>query len=98
MRCSPASAIRWMRGTPMWRDDPRDLDPRSSDRGRGSGTGDGLDRDRDPREVFTRDLDLPRGHDRERIRVRNDVVELRASEVRTLATVGAFRVVPANDL
>jgi hypothetical protein len=82
----------------MWRDDPRDLGPRSGDRTRGSGSGDGRDRDRNPREVFTRDLAMPRGHARERIRVRHEVVELRASEVRTLATVGAFRVVPANDL
>lgn len=82
----------------MWRDDPRDLEPRSTTRSRGSGSGDGRERDRDPREVFTRDLQMPREQDRERIRVRNEVVELRASEVRTLATVGAFRVVPAHDL
>lgn len=82
----------------MWRDDPRDVEPRSTDRGRGSAGSDSRDRGRDPREVFTRDLDLPRGQDRHRIQVRHDVVELRASEVRTLATVGAFRVVPASDV
>lgn len=82
----------------MWRDGPRDVEPRSGDRGRGSGGSGGRDRTQDPREVFTRDLHMPRGQERERIRVRSEVVELRASEVRTLATVGAFLVVPASDL
>jgi DNA-binding MarR family transcriptional regulator len=48
--------------------------------------------------VCARDLDLPRGPTRERVRVRAHTFELRGSEVRTLATVGAFRVVPASDL
>lgn len=54
----------------------------------------------DPRDVFTRDLDLPHGLERERVHVpehRRDY-RLRGSEVRALATIGAFRVVPANDL
>jgi DNA-binding MarR family transcriptional regulator len=54
----------------------------------------------DPRDVFTRDLDLPRGLERERVHVpehRRDY-RLRGSEVRALATIGAFRVVPADDL
>ena len=52
----------------------------------------------DPRDVFTRDLELPRGPERERVWARDSDVRLRGSEVRTLATVGAFRVVPAGDL
>lgn len=52
----------------------------------------------DPRDVFTKDLDLPRGPERQRVRVRDHEVRLRGSESRTLATVGAFRVVPAGDL
>ena len=74
------------------------LDPRSLD-----------DRDRapedpresastDPRDVFTRDLDLPRGLERERVHVRDREYHLRGSEVRMLATIGAFRVAPADDL
>jgi hypothetical protein len=58
-----------------------------------------LERDaRDPREVFTRDLDLPRGPDRERVWFREHSVLLRGSESQALATTGAFRVVHADDL
>src|SRR5688572_26213905 len=63
------------------------------------------DRDREPhdrafdsREPFTRDLDLPRGLEREVVRDRNREYGLRGSESRTLATVGAFRVVSSRDL
>src|SRR5438093_7913885 len=75
-----------------------ELDPRSDD---------SRDRDRsdprhaesvDPRDVFTRNLDLPRGLVRERVHGRDQDYDLRGSEVRTLATVGAFRVVPIDDL
>src|SRR5438046_9055630 len=52
----------------------------------------------DPREVFTRDLDLPRGDTRERVFVDERSYALRGSEARTLATVGAFRVVPEAHL
>ena len=54
----------------------------------------------DPRDVFTRDLDLPRGLDRERVHVHahGEDYHLRGSEVRALATIGAFRVVAADDL
>ena len=50
------------------------------------------------REPFTRELDLPRGPSRERVRVHEHEYNLRGSEVRTLATVGTFRVVPTADL
>jgi hypothetical protein len=54
----------------------------------------------DPRDVFTRDLDLPRGLERERVHVHahGEDYSLRGSEVRALATIGAFRVVAADDL
>jgi hypothetical protein len=56
------------------------------------------DRDVDPREPFTRDLKLPRGLEREIVRDRDREYTLRGSETRTLATVGAFRVVSSRDL
>jgi hypothetical protein len=64
-----------------------------------------LERGRDPRDhtfyqrdVFTRDLNLPRGLEREIVRDRDHEYTLRGSETRTLATVGAFRVVSSRDL
>ena len=60
---------------------------------------DSRDRDAvDPRDAFTRGLKLPRGLDRESVSVGNEHYDLRGSEVRTLATVGAFRVVAVDDL
>lgn len=85
----------------MW----REIDPRSEERERpdlSRGGGSGEDRSEsssnDPRDVFSRDLDLPRGTTRRPVRDRDRSVELRESEVRILATTGAFRVVPASDL
>lgn len=77
------------------RADHRDRDDaRWADRDR-----DPRERDIDPRDVFTRGLDLPRGRDREIVYdARDREYTLRGSESRTLATVGAFRVVPARDL
>lgn len=68
-------------------------DPRWEERDR-----DVRDRDLEPREVFTRDLNLPRGLEREIVQYRDRDYTLRGSEVRTLATVGAFRVVSSRDL
>ncbi len=93
---------------PRWSDDPRDDSQDDAHRedadrglepgGRGASS-DPLERDsRDPREVFTRDLDLPRGPNRERVWGRDFHVLLRGSESRALATVGAFRVTHADDL
>jgi hypothetical protein len=45
-----------------------------------------------------RDLDLPRGEEREMVAVRDRVYELNGEDSRTLAAVGAFRVVPEHDL
>jgi hypothetical protein len=56
-------------------------------------------RRRDPRDVFMRDLDLPRGREREVVYdARDRTYALRGSETRSLSTVGAFRVVPASSL
>ena len=41
----------------------------------------------DPRDVFTRDLDLPRGLERERVHLHGHDYDLRGSEVRMLATI-----------
>ena len=85
-------------------------DPRSSrdrdradfaDRSRGSHAGSGERdhaADRDPRDVFTRDLDLPRGRVRRPVRERDRAYEINGAESRMLATVGAFRVVAESDL
>jgi hypothetical protein len=45
-----------------------------------------------------RDLDLPRGEERELVVDRDRVYELDGEDGRTLAAVGAFRVVPEHDL
>ena len=83
-------------------------DPRSDD---GGDRGDSWDRsfgsrggasDRDrhehARDVFTRDLDLPRGREREQVRDRDRVYEIDGAESRMLGTLGAFRVVAESDL
>jgi hypothetical protein len=87
----------------MWRDldiDPRRDEPERPDTGRGSSAEDGgrNDRENDPRDAVTRDLNLPDGRTRERIHLHSRTYELDGREIRTLATVGAFRVVPATDL
>jgi hypothetical protein len=80
--------------------DPRD-DARERD-GREDGSArvyDPRDRDEhDPREALVRDLDLPRGDERELVLDRDRVYELDGDDSRTLAVVGAFRVVPEHDL
>jgi hypothetical protein len=44
-----------------------------------------------------RDLDLPRGAERELVVDRDRVYELDGDDSATLAAVGAFRVVPQHD-
>jgi len=81
-------------------DDARDRDDwEGLDRHR-SGRGPAEERERslDPRDILMRDLDLPRERERQEISLRDRSYELRGSESRTLATVGAFRVVSASDL
>jgi hypothetical protein len=82
----------------------RQIDPRLErerpDMGRG-GAGDLGGRivdAEDVRDVFSRDLDLPRSQVRQRVRVSSREYDLRGSEVRVLATAGAFRVVDLDDL
>jgi hypothetical protein len=86
----------------MW----RDIDPRAPERERpepGLGRVGGYTEmesgqvSDDPRDAFTRDLDLPRGSSRDRVRVNDREYRLSGDDVRVLATVGAFRVVPAGD-
>jgi DNA-binding MarR family transcriptional regulator len=78
----------------MWDDlDPRSLDSRDRDPSDPREAG-----PTDPRDVFAQGLDLPRGLERDRVHVHGHEYELRGSEVRTLAEVGAFRVMPLSDL
>jgi hypothetical protein len=85
---------------PRWGDDPRDQDNSGRDLSRGNrGGSDPRERERvEPRDVFVDRVNLPRGPEREHIRFRDREYTLRGSESRTLASVGAFRVVPAHDL
>src|SRR5688572_7656289 len=107
-----AGRVRAMRGfrpaeveAEMWdrydvRDSHRDRDD-ECDRsfgGRGGRSERERNEERDPREVFTRDLDLPQGRDRRPVRERDRVYEIDGTESRMRATVGAFRVVAESDL
>lgn len=84
----------------------RDIDPRDdaaarpdvSRGGRGGSEPESVEPSDHGREALTRDLDLPRGRARELVRRRNWEGELRGSEVRALATAGAFRAVPMDEL
>ena len=71
----------------------RDHDPRWADRDR-----DERERDREVPDAFSRHVHLPRGPERELVHDRDREYTLRGSESRTLATVGAFRVVSSRDL
>jgi hypothetical protein len=78
--------------------DPREHDPRdhADERPR---VYDPRDReDHDPRDALMRDLDLPRTDAREWAVDRDRVYELAGEDSRTLAAVGAFRIVPEHDL
>ena len=84
-----------MSDDPRWGEDPRDRDDRTLGR---SGP-DRRERERvEPPDVFLDRVNLPRGPEREHIRFRDRDYTLRGSESRTLAAVGAFRVVPSEDL
>lgn len=88
----------------MWdRYDPRDHGREGSeswDRGFGSRGASERDRNevRDPRDVFTRDLDLPHGRERRPVRDRDHVYDINGTESRMMATIGAFRIVSESDL
>jgi hypothetical protein len=87
--------------TPQSAPNPGDLrDGREPPRG-GRGSGEDVPRNRgsdDVRDVFSRGLDLPHTDTREQVIVKDQSYELRASEVRALSTIGAFRVVDSRDL
>lgn len=85
---------------PRWGDDPRDRDDSGRDLSRGGrGGSDPRDRERvEPRDVFVDRVSLPRGLERQHVGLRDRDYTLRGSESRTLASVGAFRVIPAHDL
>jgi hypothetical protein len=89
-----------MSGDARWGDDPREADDRGRDLSRGSrGGSDGRERERvEPRDVFVERVNLPRGLEREHVQCRDRDYTLRGSESRALASVGAFRVVPAGEL
>jgi len=89
-----------MSDDPRWGDDPRDRDNNARDLIRsGRGSSDLRGRERvEPQDVFADRVSLPRGPEREHIRFRDRDYTLRGSESRTLASVGAFRVVPSLDL
>jgi hypothetical protein len=72
-------------------DDPRDgaEDVRERDRDT---------RDRDPRDVFLDGLELPRGLEREVVVDGDHRYELNGENSRSLAAVGAFRVIAERDL
>lgn len=79
----------------------RYIDPRDSDRER-SGLSRGGSADQvvidDSGDPFSRGLNLPRGPERERVRSGGREYLLRETDVRALATVGAFRVVDVQEL
>jgi hypothetical protein len=78
--------------------DPRCDDAREHDDGRAR-VYDQRDRvEHDPRDGLMHDLDLPRGDAREVVIDRDRVYELNGEDSRTLAAVGAFRVVPERDV
>jgi hypothetical protein len=56
------------------------------------------DRTTDPRDVFAAHLELPWNQDRELVLDGRDRYELNRDDVRTLSTVGAFRVVPERQV
>jgi DNA-binding MarR family transcriptional regulator len=83
---------------PRWEGDPDREDSRDRNRGSRGGENSQDPRDRDPRDVFTKDLDLPRGRERRPVRERDRVYEINGAESRMLGTIGAFRVVSERDL
>jgi hypothetical protein len=81
-RCPTPAGVIHANTTPGIVDErPRVYDPRDRD-------------EHDPRDVLMRDLDLPRGDERELVVDRDRIYELDGEDSRTLAVVGTFRVVP----
>lgn len=86
----------------MWRDvDGRDPERQRSEDGRGRSGGaqpEFAEASEESRDTFTRTLDMPRGPHREKVRVHARDYQLSGEDVRVMATVGAFRVVPASEI
>ncbi len=86
----------------MWRDvDLREPERERSEDGRGRSGGSQGVTDQgasEPRDAVMRQLDIPRGATRERVRVQTREYSLSEGDVRVLASAGAFRVVPANTV
>ena len=86
----------------MWRDvEPREPERERPESGRGGSASSQMEFAevlKESRDVFSRELDVPRGPRRELVRVNAHEYRLSGDDVRALATVGAFRVVPANEL
>jgi hypothetical protein len=78
--------------------DPRWEDMRERDTGRARVYGERSRIDDDQHHGLMHDLDLPHGDARELVVDRDRVYELNGEDSRTLAVVGAFRVVPDRDL
>jgi hypothetical protein len=81
-------------------DDPRDNDTRDRDDDWRERELDWEARERsdDPRDVFLREMNLPRDREREFVFERNHAYQLNGNDSRTLATVGVFRIVPEREL
>ena len=76
----------------------RDRDD-GSERNRGGGGGtSGYDHERVAQHALAKDLVLPDGRERRPVAARDRVYEINGVESRTLATIGAFRVVAEGDL
>jgi hypothetical protein len=81
-------------------DDPRDNDSRDrNDEWREREVDwDSRERSDDPRDVFVRELNLPRDRERDFVLERNHAYRLNGNDSRTLATVGVFRVISEREL
>jgi hypothetical protein len=80
--------VRARPGSDRGEDEPRQRDDDIPNRDRGA-----RDRDRDRRDSCVEGLDLPHGLEREFVIDGDQRYELNGDDSRTLATVGAFRVV-----
>src|SRR5712691_4542472 len=80
-------------GSDREEDDPRERADDGRDRDR-----DVRARDHDPRDAFLHDLELPREPEREVVVDGDHRYELSGDDSRSLATVGAFRVIAERDL
>ena len=86
----------------MWRDvDTREPERERSEDGRGRSGGSQVlaeEGTAEPRDVAMRQLDMPRGSSRERVRFEAREYHLSRGDARVLASAGAFRIVPAHTL